>query len=42
MEASFMMVWLIVLGGGGGNELLDYIPSKVFWQIDRSLIMVHS
>ena len=28
-----MFPMLMILGGGGGNDLLDYFPSKVYWEI---------
>jgi len=34
MMMSGMLGLLMVFGGGGGNELLDYIPTKIYWQIE--------
>ena len=34
MMMSGMFSMVLALGGGGGNELLDYIPTKVYWQIE--------
>ena len=33
MAASWLMVLLLALGGGDGNELLDYLPSRLYWEV---------
>jgi len=32
--AISMFALMLTIGGGGGNELLDYVPTKIYWQID--------
>jgi hypothetical protein len=31
-EASIFMIFMMLLGGGSGNELLDLVPSDAYWK----------
>ena len=32
MEASFFLLFTMLLGGASGNDLLDLIPSDSYWK----------
>jgi hypothetical protein len=33
MYPSWLLMLLLFLGGGDGNELLDYLPSRLYWKV---------
>src|SRR3954468_13520539 len=33
METSIFLIFTLLLGGGTGNDLLDLIPTDVYWKV---------